>query len=174
MDITQIIQHAKDTILAHGEHTPALYVLRTDARGDSDHIPLAHFSDSDSLERRKYLFTVGMGYGQAHPHSEVCQVVFICEMWLSSNPGVMPSADPQRTEILSVQVLDADKSRRSLKQSLYAIEMLRSGDGTLVDLLPHSQPIEDGRNYLPEAFLAGFLAGQMPEGELAKLVERYQ
>src|SRR5437764_1208000 len=135
MDITTILQTAKDTILAHGEHMPMLYVECKGSR-DITLLALAGFGDESgtSLAKQKQLFLIGRMYGLEHKGKEVSQVCFVCEAWASSYPADQahfahpaPSKDPNRREVLTVQVMNADSIKRELTCSMYVVEMLRDG-----------------------------------------------
>lgn len=74
--------------------------------------------------------------GQEHRHDKVLEICFVIEAWTAKyNHGeerhCRPSEDPERREVVTVQVLSA--VGKSLKQSMYIAEIIRAGDSSEKD-----------------------------------------
>lgn len=176
MDIKEVTQDAKDYILEHGEHHPTMYVEFEEK--ELNLMVFADFPYETTFEKQKALFSVGAKLGQESPGKEIRQIIFVIEAWTSTwkkdgepYPYERPSEDPNRKEVLMVQVMEPNKQTRELKQSVHIIEMLRDGSGELVDLLPRTEQLEVNYNKMLTAFLAGFESSKLPDKELAKMIE---
>ncbi len=177
MDIAEIVQDAKEHILKEGEHRPMLYIEFEEK--EVNLVAFADFPYKTTLEKQKAFFAIGRKLGEESPGKEIRQIIFIVEAWASSykagepRPDVSPSKDPNRKEVLMINVLDADTSTRELKLSTHLVEMLRDGSGALVDLLHHrSEQLEVTGSPLLTSMLAGFLSTKLSERELARIVRK--
>ena len=177
MDITEIVQHAKDELLKEGELRPWLYVEFEEK--ELNIIAFADFPYKTTLEKQKVFFGLGRKLGTESPGKNICQVVFIVEAWMSSYPKgerhkkhVAPSKDPNRQEVLTIQVLDANHATRKLTQSVHIVDMIRDGSGELVDLLHRKDGIQEVHSTLLTAFLAGFESTKLTDEEFARILEK--
>ena len=176
MDITEIVQHAKDELLKEGEHRPWMYVEFEEK--ELNIIAFADFPYSTTREKQKVFFGLGRKLGTESPGKDVCQVIFIIEAWMSSyakgerhKKHVAPSKDPNRKEVLTIQVLDANHATRKLTESVHIIEMIRDGSGELVDLLHRKEEVQQVHSPLLYAFLAGFESTKISDEEFARMLE---
>jgi hypothetical protein len=176
MDITEVIQMAKDHLLEHGEHHPELWIEFKDK--ELTLMVFANFPYKTTAEKNQALFATGRQLGLESKDKEITQVLFIIETWVSKlKPGEQrtfdqPRNDPNRSEALIIMVLDADLEAKSLKQSMHIVEMLRDGEGNLVDLLHRSEQLQEVRGSLLYAFLAGFLSTKFSDEQLAHIIEQ--
>lgn len=179
MEVKDIIQMVKDDILKDGAYSPMLFV---EIKATPDEpgglilcaVDLPHSAD----ERSAMFFGAGRQIGQEHPGQSIERVTFACEMWVSERvvtPGkpqkqskrVPPSKDPQRKEI--VMVLTAQKTGDDTKMEMYPYEMLRDGEGKLVDLLFYGEP-QVVRDSLLTSFLRGFASAKLSDREIAAML----
>jgi len=175
MDITEIVQHAKDDLLKEGEHRPWMYV---EFEGkELNIIAFADFPYKTTLEKQKVFFGLGRKLGTESPGKNICQVIFIVEAWMShyakgEKPKYSPSKDPNRMEVLTIQVLDANHATRKLTESVHIVDMIRDGSGELVDLLHRKDEMQEVHNPILTAFLAGFESTKLSDKEFARLIEQ--
>jgi hypothetical protein len=179
MDIQWIFKTAKEHILEQGEHVPTLFV---EFKGLTEMViaPLLVYGGGPqtTLDKQKMFFTIGRSLGKEYLGIDVSIVAFVSEAWVStvkkgeSSKYNAPSQDPNRKEMLLVNVLDASKPPH-LTQSLYRAEMLRDGSGQLVDLLADSKPLEGGYSKLLTAFLAGACSTKLSDKEFDALLAKY-
>ena len=176
MDITEIVQHAKDDMLEDGEHKPTIFVEFEEK--ELNIILFADFPYKKTFEKQKAFFALGRKLGTESPGKNISQIIFIIEAWASSyakgeeRKYVAPSQDPNRKEVLTVQVLDANHATRTLKQSVHIVDMIRDGSGKLVDLFHRKDEIQEVNSPLLTAFLAGFESTKLSDEEFARLIER--
>lgn len=173
MNLTEIIQSAKDHILESGEYIPTLFVELSNEENC-----IAVFPDfpRTTIQKQMFLFLSGRKIGKEYLGKEVKQICLITEAWLSvrNHPDEFdcaPSEDPNRKEVLIAHTLEIND--RNLSQKLQIIEMLRDGQGNLVNLLPYSN-IEDAKSRLLLSFLAGFASAEMSEGDMLNLMLKHQ
>lgn len=176
MNITEIVQHAKDDLLKEGEHRPWMYVEFEEK--ELNLIAFADFPYETTLEKQKALFGLGRKLGTESPGKNICQIIFIVEAWMSSYRSdekrkyVAPSKDPNRKEVLTVQVLDANLATRTITESVHIVDMLRDGSGELVDLLHRKDEMQEVHSPLLTAFLAGFESTKLSDKEFARIMEQ--
>lgn len=176
MDIAEIVQDAKEHILKEGEHRPMLYVEFEEK--ELNLVAFADFPYETTLDKSKAFFMIGMKLGQEHQGREIRQIIFIVEAWSSSyavgeEPEYSPRDDPNRKEVLLINILDANKSTGSLQASAHIVEMLRDGSGELVDLLHRrSEEMKNVRSPLLTSLLAGFESTKLSPRELNRIVKK--
>jgi hypothetical protein len=177
VNIPDIVQMAKDSILEHGEHRPELHIEYKD-----EERAIAIFADfpyKTAFERKQALFVTGRKIGLESKDKEIAQVVFIIEAWVSTQkrgeprPSMPPSEDPNRKEVLLIQLLEPNKVTHSLKQSLHVVEMLRDGSGKLVDLLHDREEmnVDNTSSNLLTSFLAGFESAKLSDKDFAHILD---
>ncbi len=179
MNISAIVQHAKESLLVHGSHWPTLLVESDTA---STIFILDGFGQPNgtTLDKQKYLFRVGVQFGADHKGSEVKQVCLITEAWASTvkhgeQPISAPSLDPNRREMLMIVVLDVMPTpggKSHLKQAVHVYEMLRAG--TSLDLLAQNKEAEEIESMMLPSFVAGWASTKLSEGQLQDIVARFE
>lgn len=178
MKTQDIFQQAKEQLLAEGEHLPTLFV----AFQEDDTMRMSVFADfpyATTLERQKALFALGRKQGEEAREKTVKQVAFIIEAWAATyrvgEPRRhAPSEDPNRREVLILQtltVMPTPNGKSTIQQTLQTAELLRDGNGTLIDLLP-SEKILDAEGGLLVAFLAGFESAKLSDDAFAAIVRK--
>jgi hypothetical protein len=166
MDIQQIINDAKETILKDGEHAPILF-----AENKEGDVSMFFFADlPDTTEGRQYaLFGLGRKHGIEHPGNPVAHLYFISEAWTSvvlngqKRKYKRCEDDPNRKECLMIVHLDMNTG----KSTMDTVEMLRDGSGELVDLL-RIRTADEAHDYLLPYFVAGTASAKMSDAELAR------
>ena len=172
MDITEITQQIKEQLLTDKEFRPQLYVEFGD--GQLALLYFANFPFETLSEQRVGLFDWGQKFGQEHREKEIKQLCFFIEAWgVCPKPGeqrkdVRPSLDPDRFEMLSVQIIDVippkgEDAKPSLRQTGRIIEILRSSAGG-IDLLPWKEETTMDNSPV-EGFLAGFYSVKLSKKE---------
>jgi hypothetical protein len=170
MDIQQIFQHAKDDMLRDGEHSPSLYVQL--AEGGMILVAFADFPYETTLEKQKAFFGLGLKIGQEYRDDEIMEVCFVIEAWMAHQKygeerQCAPSENPNRREVLTVQVLSV--VGKSIKQSMHVAEIIRVGD--TIDLAPYESVGEVDNRLLP-AFLVGFMGAKLSPQEMSAIMTR--
>ena len=174
MDIPEIVQHAKDELLKEGEHRPWMYVEFEEK--ELNIIAFADFPYKTTIEKQEVFFGLGRKLGTESPGKNICQVIFIIEAWMSSyrkgeKRKYSPSEDPNRKEVLTIQVLDANPATRKLTESVHLVDMIRDGSGELVDLVHRKEELQEVHSPLLTAFLAGFVSTKLSNEEFARIIE---
>jgi hypothetical protein len=150
---------ATESLLRQGSHPPTLIV-----DGFKNPIVIQMEMLAPSFEgRMQQMFVTGQALSHESTTGKLRGVYFITEAWLSQArdgilPGMRPSQDPQRKEVLIVNGLDRliGKSRRV---HLAIFEMVRDEQGTLREIRDYTFPDDPeavADTPLLEAFLTGF------------------
>ena len=173
MKIETIVQMAKEQLLEHKEHAPTFYIETAE---NVDVLVLDSLPET-TFAKQKLFFSIARRTAKEHKEQlPVQQIVFVCEAWMSTHKVgeswkyASPSQDPNRTEMLTIQVLDC---MPDLRASLYRVEMLRDGSGDLVDLLTMREELECVKNRLLESFLAGYVSANLSDEEFFSLLTKY-
>lgn len=166
MNIKEITQFAKETLLEVGEHPPTFFVER---RQGISAVVLADFDSNKDL----HSFLIGRKVAQERRWKvrEIKEIIFIVEAWFSENADVCPSEDPDRREVLSVARLAVKPrlfGKSGLVMTMQYIEMIRDGSGTLVDLLPHDE-MQPCHHIILQAFLAGIISKGYSDKHMAAM-----
>lgn len=167
MDMKQLWQHVKDTVLKDGEHIPMIYA-ETKERIDF----IAVVSDAETtMEKHRFLFSAGRRMAEEHKGEDLIFLCFVTEAWVSTlKPGEQrkyaPSQDPKRREAIIAQVMNL--TEKPAKQLIYMAEMIRDDSGKLIDLLPNDEATEAEYTLLPP-FLAGWLSAPYSNKDLVDM-----
>lgn len=159
-DLKAVAHTAKEVALRDGGHLPLII-----AQGDQQpilmqipHLPATH------EERRRLMFAAGQAIVHSGELTQLNQVVFISEGWMSvaQEDGTFdlpPSQDPNRREVLVITSLKV--SPRQTKMIIF--EMLRDSEEQLMALEPLEVPDTEERRAdspLLDAVVAGFYQGR--------------
>lgn len=173
MNITELLQTAKDNLLKEGQQTPTLFVEFRDQTGLT--LRLSGFPEG-LLKQRELMFVAGRQAGKVRREQDIAQLCFFVEMWISEQVGnSMPASQASdRKEVLALQILDvvapeAEDGKPGVSQTMHVIELIRDGSGKLVDLLPYDEPMELCNSTL-ESFFAGFMSAKIPEEDFQEMV----
>lgn len=155
MTMTEIAAIAKQTMLKDGYHAPTLIVEGSKEGGV---LSLKHFPD-DPEEKHLAMQTTGYNVGKKAELGELVRVFLISEAWVSiavggKLPGVRPSKDPKRHEVLIISSLAVDRTT-----ALTMFDVERDSHGMVTGLTECSPSPEDGptvQSPLLDAFLHGF------------------
>jgi len=157
LSLQEVIRLAQEVILREGAHLPTVI-----AEGSEQTVitQIAHLAGTHE-ERAQQLFIAGFMLAQSRLVGRLEQVFFIAEGWMSEAeegrpPEHPPSRDPRRKEILFISSLKL----RSRESDLALFEMLRDGQGQLIELRAHQPPADHVTVESPllTAFVAGFYA----------------
>lgn len=150
---------AKESLLRQGSHPPTLIV-----DGFKNPIVIQIERLAPTYEARlQQMFVTGQALAHEGTAGRVRGVYFITEAWLSQArdgvlPGMRPSQDPQRKEVLIVSGLSGLIGHRR-QVHLAIFEMLRDEQGGLRELRDYTFPDDpEAVADIPllEAFLTGF------------------
>ncbi|HMN12691.1 MAG TPA: hypothetical protein PKD55_10255 [Bellilinea sp.] len=157
----QVTHLAQEVLLRDGRHVPTLIV---DSPKNPIVIQMERLAPTYEARLQQMLIT-----GQALAHEgtagKLRGVYFVTEAWLSQArdgtlPGMRPSRDPQRKEVLIVSGLSGLIGQRR-QVHLAIFEMLRDEQGVLRELRDYTFPDDPelvADTPLLEAFLTGFWA----------------
>jgi len=165
MNIQDIIQSAKDTILKHGEHGPVLYVELV-GQEKLNIIILPPLSGGSNAQR---FFAIGRSFGLSNLDCEVSQLALVLEaigeISALNNPHMIESTK----EALIINTLTvADKK---VKQDVHIIEIIRDNEGNLMDLF-HDKDDDKKEDVLSlplTTFLGGFCSSSAEDSEIEKM-----
>ena len=154
--LEEVIQLATQVALEHGGHVPTLIVegKRASVVGQLEDVPATHAA------RRRWMFAAGMSLAQTDQLGALKRVFFVSEGWMSKaardgTPGMLPSQDPNRREVLFVSGLNLQTQHTDL----ILFEMVRDAAGRLADLKRLAQPGKDDDDYAQSPLLAAFADG---------------
>lgn len=148
-DVKEIIDLAKEHMLHDGYHAPIVFVKG--AKGKAA-VVLESFGDTAD-KRATDMFYAGALVADKRNVGELELIVFVNEAWMSTNLGVMPSQDPNRVEVLLIDILDTNTQ----EEQLTMFEVIRDSNRKIVDLKQQALP-ENGsaKGMLLPAFQKGY------------------
>jgi hypothetical protein len=161
----QVTRLAQEVLLRDGHHVPTLIV-------DSPKNPVVIQMDrlAPTFEgRMQQMFVTGQALSHEGTAGRVRSVYFVTEAWLSQArdgvlPGMRPSQDPQRKEVLIVSGLSGLIGHRQ-QVHLAIFEMLRDKEGALRELRDYTFP-DDPELVADTPLLEAFLTGYWAQGGL--------
>ena len=157
----QVTHLAQEVLLRDGHHVPTLIV-----DGTRNPIVIQMEVLAPTFEgRMQQMFVTGQALSYEGTAGKLRGVYFITEAWLSQArdgmlPGMRPSQDPQRKEVLIVSGLSGLIGHRR-QVHLVIFEMRRDEQGALRELHDYTFPDDPelvADTPLLEAFLTGFWA----------------
>jgi len=148
-EVKEIADIAKQLFLQDGYHVPMIFVKGTMGKV---FFPLAHFGET--ADRRELdMLNAGTTLACKRNVGNLELIVFVCEAWMGTNINVLPSQDPNKTEVLQVNSLKV----RTNTEAMQLFQIKRDPKGNVNGLrdlpLPENGTIE-GR--LLPAFLKGY------------------
>lgn len=155
----QVTRLAQEVLLRDGHHVPTLIV-----DGTTNPIVIQMEVLAPTVEGRlQQMFITGQALAGEGTAGRLRSIFFITEAWLSQVrdgilPGMRPSQDPQRKEVLMVNGLDR-LIGKSGRVHLAIFEMVRDEQGALREIRDYTFPdAPDAVADTPllEAFLTGF------------------
>jgi len=153
LSLEEVIRTAKEITLQDGGHVPTVL-----AEGGGVTIATQLEFRGTHQERVATMHAAGFALGKSGQLSQLEQVFFISEGWMSRHqrgtPPVPPSEDPHRIEVLLVSRLDVAQKRNEL--AVY--EIVRQGEA-VVDL-SHQGDLSSYDSPLLKAFAVGFQMGR--------------
>jgi hypothetical protein len=147
--VEQIIQLAKELVLATGCHEPILFI-----KGSKGNIAMAFKEFGDTADKRvRQMLNAGTRLAYKHHVGELEALVFVDEAWMGTNITIQPSKDPNRVEVLLINTLDA----ATQEESVIMFKMVRNQQGKIIDLKQNALP-ENGsvEGKLLPAFQKGY------------------
>lgn len=165
LTMEHLTQVAREFLLRTGQHDPMVIIdgdLRTQMVVIED-MPPTHD------DRFRQMAEIGFTLGNEMDVGELRQMVLITEGWLSVPtegrlPQVPPSKDPERVEVLLINMLSVPER----KHHLMVLEMIRDEAGEIQEVRPHASMKETegmtAESPLVDALLLGYLtAKQRPK-----------
>jgi len=148
-EVKKIAEIAKALMLRDGYHAPIVFVEGTNGKVA---VLLESFGNTN-VERVRDMMKVGIKTAIECNVGELELIVFVNETWMSRNPDVLPSQDPQRQEMLMIHSLDA----RTQDEDMRGFEVIRDPKGQVVNLIDWHQPASGGvKGNLLQAFQKGY------------------
>jgi hypothetical protein len=148
-EVKQITELAKQVFLKDGYHAPMVFVKGTTNKAA---IQLAKFGATAS-ERELDMLNTGTWLACKHHVGDLELIVFVSEGWISANVNVLPSLDPNRTEVLQITSLDV----RTQEEQFTTFVVKRDPKGTVTDLKELIFPEKvEAKGWLLPAFLKGY------------------
>jgi hypothetical protein len=148
--------HAKEITIQDGHHVPILIVE------GSRRLAVSHIQEMPEThgERLQLMQLFGQAAAESGKFGRLEQVFFVSEGWMSvaaqeNPPGIRPSQDPERKEVLIVSGMAVKGRERYLR----IFEMVRDPTQRVVDLAELLPPCDqDGTIEIPllDAFAQGF------------------
>jgi hypothetical protein len=101
-EVKKIIEIAKQVFLQDGYHVPMVFI-----KGDNGKVvvEVKNFG-TDSYQRELTMLNLGTQVACEHNVGDLDLVVIVSEAWTSKNRDMLPSHDPKRIEVLSINFLD--------------------------------------------------------------------
>ena len=157
----QVTRLAQESLLHNGSHPPTLIV---DGSKNPIFIQMERLAPTYEA-RLQQMYITGQALSHEGTAGRVRSVYFVTEAWLSQArdgvlPGMRPSQDPQRKEVLIVSGLSGLIGHRQ-QVHLAIFEMLRDEQGALGEIRDYTFPDDPelvADTPLLEAFLTGFWA----------------
>jgi hypothetical protein len=158
--LEHVVRLARETLLRDGYHAPTLVV------DGSRRVLVVQITElaSEHTGRVEQMVIAGRVVAREGQGGQLRRVYFVCEGWMSLArdgvmPGMLPSQDPQRKEVLVVTGIDV--RTRQTETVLY--EMVRDGQGELRELVDVDQPAGGSADSpLLDAFVFGYTGGSAP------------
>jgi hypothetical protein len=148
-EVKEITDFAKNVFLIDGYHAPTVIVKGTQT---SAAIQLPKFGATAS-ERQMDMLNTGTWLASKHNVGDLELIVHISEGWIGTNMNILPSQDPNRTEVLLINSLDV----RTQEERLLIFEVKRDLKGTVTDLIEIVFPNDvSSKGRLLPAFLKGY------------------
>jgi len=177
MSIQRIMQQSKDLILEHGVHPPAMFVDFA-----SDHIGKQIFLDNipEDLDMfHKTMFMLGRDKAEQLPDEDLASLCFVAEVngvriEVEDEPKVTDRRECLLFQYLAVLPPDPGESKKNLELSLHFVELIRDGQGKLIDLLTDDKSALTSAYQVlpPTAFLAGWSSARMSEEMQGKIIAK--
>jgi len=149
-ELKEIIDIAKKLMLRDGYHAPMVF-----AKGTKCNVIVAlEIFGNTAEERVEDMVNAGAMLADKRNVGELEQIVLVNEAWIGKNLDVMPSQDPNRIEVLTINSLDTSTQ----DENLTLFEVMRNPKGQVTDLKQVVLP-ENGsvKGKLLTAFQNGYL-----------------
>jgi len=149
-EVKKIIDIAKQVFLQDGYHAPMVFV-----KGDKGKVvvEIKNFGN-DSYQREQIMLNLGTYVACKQNVGDLDLVVIVSEAWTSRNLTMLPSQNPKRIEVLSINFLDVG----SLEEKATMFTVLRDRFGKAVGLRPFDKSTDffDVKGHLLPAFVRGY------------------
>jgi len=151
-EVKKIIEVAKQIFLLDGYHAPMVFI-----KGDKGKVvvEIKNFGDN-SYQRELAMLNLGTHIACKSNVGELDLIVMVNEAWMSTDLTMLPSQNPKRIEVLSINFLDVI----SQEEKATGFKIIRDKLGKAVDLRPlnKSSDFFEAKGYLLPAFVHGYRA----------------
>jgi hypothetical protein len=149
-EVKKIIEIAKQVFLHDGYHAPMVFV-----KGDKGKIvvEIKNFGN-DSYQRELTMLNLGTYVACKQNVGDLDLVVIVSEAWTSRNLTMLPSQNPKRIEVLSINFLDVGSHEE--KASMF--QVIRNKWGKAIELRPFDKSTEffEVKGHILPAFVRGY------------------
>jgi len=149
-EVKKIIEIAKQVFLQDGYHAPMVFV-----KGGKGKVvvEMKNFG-GNSYQRELDMLNLGTDVACKYNIGDLDLVVIVTEGWTSTNLTVLPSKDPKRIEVLSINFLDVPAG----EEKVTAYRIIRDRFGKAVDLRPLYKSLDffEAKGHLLPAFVRGY------------------
>jgi hypothetical protein len=125
-EVQAITDLAKQHMLRDSYHAPIVFAKGTNGKRA---VLLEQFGDTAD-ERVKDMFYAGALLAEKGNIGELELLVFVNEAWMGRNLNILPSQDPNRFEVLLINILDA----RTQEERLISFDVIRDANDHVIDL----------------------------------------
>ena len=173
MDITTITQQAKDRLLKEKEHPPVLYVAFAGKTKTTTEIVEMNWLACERDEQARHFFGVARHLARQRrwDAKKVSEIYLLVGAWIrlykTDEAGRVLEENQSFKEALAVSHLTVHPYVTTVQQ----IEILRDGEGNLVDLLPTEQIIAC-EVLLLDAFWEGIASSDLSDKKLNRLMKK--
>jgi len=149
-EVKKIIEIAKQVFLQDGYHAPMVFI-----KGDKGKVvvEMKNFG-SNSYQRELDMLNLGTDVACKHNVGDMDLVVIVSEAWASRTMQMLPSRDPKRIEILSINFLNVGSQEE--KASMF--QVIRNKWGKAIELRPFDKSTEffEVKGHILPAFVRGY------------------
>jgi len=130
-EVKKIIDIAKEVFLQDGYHAPMVFV-----KGDKGKVvvEIKNFGN-DSYQRELTMLNLGTHVACEQNVGDLDLVVIVSEAWANRTMQMLPSRDPKRIEILSINFLNVG----SQEEKAAVFKVIRDRWGKAIELRPYDE-----------------------------------
>jgi hypothetical protein len=149
-EVKKIIEIAKQVFLQDGYHVPMVFI-----KGDKGKVVVEMKSfGSTSYQRELDMLKLCTDVACEHNVGDLELVVLVSEAWASRTMQTLPSRDPKRIEILSINFLNVG----SKEEKATIFQVIRDRWGKAIELRPYDESTDffEVKGHLLPAFVRGY------------------
>jgi len=149
-EVKKIIEIAKQVFLHDGYHAPMVFV-----NGDKGKVvvEIKNFGN-DSYQRELTMLNLGTSVACEHNVGDLDLVIIVSEAWTSRDTTMLPSQNPRRIEVLSINFLDVGTKEE--KATIF--QVIRDRWGKAIKLRPFDTSTDffEVKGHMLPAFVRGY------------------